>query len=493
MPTITELVNIPTISDPTNFSAYADDFLANQLPNMVDELNAAFGGLTLISTTDTSASSVAIGLGAKTFIVTAGKSFYAGMPLTIADTAAPSTNAMYGTVTSYSGTSLVMDIKSLIGSGTKSAWSISLAGAGGATFGSNSFTGSQTLESGAAINESISTVASATTPDIWTATSNNINYTGTTTATGFAAAPQAGVRRTLILAAAASFTAGANMIIDGVVSFTGAAGDEVEVTAITTTQFRLRPKKYDGMALTVLSKIQPITASVAASALTITLNPTALDFRSSTLASGAVTKVTNTAAISLVISSGSTLGSVNAIATRLAILAINNAGTMELAAVNLAGGTQLDETNLITTVAEGGAGAADSATVVYSTTARTSVAYRVVGFLDYTQATAGTYATAPSTIQGVGGQALTALSSLGYGQTWQAVSRTSGTTYYNTTGKPIAFSFQINSNLSATITVNGLVMANNSGIAGNMFVIIPAGASYVVTTAAGMTVQTELR
>jgi hypothetical protein len=275
MPTITELVNIPTISDPTNFSAYADDFLANQLPNMVDELNAAFGGLTLISTTDTSSSSVLIGTGAKTFIVTAGKSFYAGMPLTIADTAAPSTNAMYGTVTSYSGTSLVMDIKSFIGSGTKTAWSISLAGAGGATLGANSLTGTQTLASGAAINESISTVASATTPDIWTATSNNINYTGTTTATGFAAAPQAGVTRTLILAAAASFTAGANMIIDGVVSFTGAAGDEVEVTAITTTQFRLRPKRTDGKSIiggdpasnaeyqAGTDPVKPLTAAVA--------------------------------------------------------------------------------------------------------------------------------------------------------------------------------------------------------------------------------------
>jgi hypothetical protein len=105
-----------------------------------------------------------------------------------------------------------------------------------------------TLASGVALNTSISTVASSATPNIWTSTSNVINYTGTTTATGFATAPQAGVSRTLILAGATSFTAGANMLIDGVVSFTGAAGDEVEVFAVTTTQFRLRLKLASGTA-----------------------------------------------------------------------------------------------------------------------------------------------------------------------------------------------------------------------------------------------------
>jgi hypothetical protein len=100
MPTITELVNIPTISDPTNFSAYADDFLANQLPNMVDELNAAFGGLTLIS-------------------------FYPGMYLVIADSAAPSTNSMAVQITSYSGTTLIVNCLGFLGSGTKASWAIS--------------------------------------------------------------------------------------------------------------------------------------------------------------------------------------------------------------------------------------------------------------------------------------------------------------------------------------------------------------------------------
>jgi hypothetical protein len=215
----------------------------------------------------------------------------------------------------------------------------------------------------------------------------------------------------------------------------------------------------------ITSKIQPITASVAASALTITLNPTILDFRSATLTDGTVTTIAVPAAISVTISSGSTLGTVSATQSRIVVIAINNAGTIELAAVNISGGTQLDETNLISTTAEGGAGGADSASVVYSATARTSVAYRVVGYIESTQATAGTWATAPSTIQGVGGQALTAMSSLGYGQTWQDVSgsRAVGTTYTNTTGKPIQVQVTSSSgvgNNTARLTINGIIVSS---------------------------------
>lgn len=238
--------------------------------------------------------------------------------------------------------------------------------------------------------------------------------------------------------------------------------------------------------LSVGGEIQAISASVASSALTISASALSLDFRSTTLGSGTVTTVSGTPA-NLVISSGSTLGTVNAVASRIIVIALNNAGTIELAAVNISGGNQLDETNLISTTAEGGAGASDSANVIYSTTARTSVAYRVIGFIDSTQATAGTWATAPSTIQGVGGQALAALSSIGYGQTWQNVagSRALGTTYYNTTGKPIQVNAQpqATTNGTSTIVVNGVTAAQTIASA-NLGVlvtaIVPPSASYVV-------------
>ena len=103
-----------------------------------------------------------------------------------------------------------------------------------------------------AINTARATVAShATTADIWGALGNQIDWTGTTTTTAFPTAPQAGAERTLICAGACSFTAGANMLIDGVLSgatVTCAAGDTVIVRAVSTAQFKLTRLKADGTA-----------------------------------------------------------------------------------------------------------------------------------------------------------------------------------------------------------------------------------------------------
>jgi hypothetical protein len=237
------------------------------------------------------------------------------------------------------------------------------------------------------------------------------------------------------------------------------------------------------LSTNIYPQIQPISASVASNALTISASALNLDFRSTTLGSGTVTTVAGTPA-NLVISSGSTLGTVNAVASRIVVIALNNAGTIELAAVNISGGNQLDETNLISTTAEGGAGAADSANVIYSTTARTSVAYRVIGYIESTQATAGTWATTPSTIQGQGGQALAAMSSIGYSQTLQDTSgsRALGTTYYNTTGRPIFISVTVTSaGNQFYLIINGVQAVGTTPATGqkaNICGIAPPGGSY---------------
>lgn len=233
---------------------------------------------------------------------------------------------------------------------------------------------------------------------------------------------------------------------------------------------------------TSVKQIQPITASVSGNALTLTLNPTTLDFRSSPLGSGTVNTRTVASPISVVVPSAATLGTISAVQNRLAVIAIYNAGTVELAVVNIAGGNNLDETTLISTTTI--SGAATSASVIYSTTGCSNVPFRVVGYVESTQATAGTWATAPSTIQGYGGQALAAMSSLGYGQTAQNVtgSRAVTTTYYNTTGKPIFVSLQTTSNaVSAYFTVNGIAQAGmTAGASGTSFIsaIVPPGAAY---------------
>lgn len=251
-----------------------------------------------------------------------------------------------------------------------------------------------------------------------------------------------------------------------------------------------------GGSMTKLAEpaIKPITATVSANALTVTLDPTTLDFRSSTLTSGTVVSRSVTSAISVTVSSGSTLGTVSATQSRIVVLALDNAGTVELAVVNIAGGNDLTETGVISTTAEGGSGAADSASTIYSTTARTGVAYRVVGYIESTQATAGTWATAPSTIQGCGGQALTAMSSLGYSQTYQNVtaSRALSTTYYNTTGRPIAVCINgaaTSLNGAIGITVNGVAVHTgqsgpNSGQI-QAYCVVQPGASYLASVTGG--------
>ena len=277
----------------------------------------------------------------------------------------------------------------------------------------------------------------------------------------------------------ATANAGLGALWDYVTGLLGATGNAVDARTALGYDANMR------------APMQSITATVAANAMTVGLQPAVLDFRSSTLTSGAPIKRTIASALSLVIPSGATLGTVSTVASRLVLLAIDNAGTIELAVTNIAGGLNLDETSLINTTAI--SAAASAANVVYSTTARTGVAFRVVGFVDSTQTTAGTWASAPSLIQGQGGQALAALQTVGMGQTWQNMtgSRTSGVTYYNTTGKPIMFMVVANVGSGAAsgnivITVNGLglnqVIATGSAqIGGSASVIVPPGASYSYT------------
>lgn len=230
--------------------------------------------------------------------------------------------------------------------------------------------------------------------------------------------------------------------------------------------------------------IYPISASVGGSALTVTLNACAISFRNATLTSGTPSTVTISSPISVTVSAGSTLGTTNAVQSTVVVLAINNGGTAELAVVNLAGGVNLDETTLISTTAEGGAGAADSSTTIYSTTARTNVPFRVIGIVTSTQATAGTWSTTPTVVQGIGGQAFAAMQSLGMGQTWQTPSRSSGVTYYNTTNRPIVVSIalgQVN-NSYLYFQVNGATVFHTQINAQNyasLFAIVPPGNTYL--------------
>lgn len=141
----------------------------------------------------------------------------------------------------------------------------------GKEFLKNPTADSLTLTGG--LNHAKTTVASATTPDIFATTVGNyIDYTGTVTCTGFAAAPQAGAWRHLHLAGAAPFTASANLLIPGTSSgntYTCAAADIVHVYAKTTTSFELRIEKADGTALVVAASSSSVMSGSADNLKTI--------------------------------------------------------------------------------------------------------------------------------------------------------------------------------------------------------------------------------
>jgi hypothetical protein len=148
--------------------------------------------------------------------------------------------------------------------------------------------------------------------------------------------------------------------------------------------------------------IPSITAAVGSKALTVTLGAGAIiKFRSATLTTGTPVYRTNGAAVSVVLSSGSTLGFTANEAGRLYVWAIDNAGAIEIALSRTA--DIFPEGNVVSTTAEGGAGAADSAAVMYSTAARSNVACRCIGYVEITTgATAGEWDNAATKIQVMG-------------------------------------------------------------------------------------------
>lgn len=88
----------------------------------------------------TSTTSLTIGTGAKTLSVQSGLAYTAGAQVLISYTTAPASDNMYGTVTSYSGTTLVVNITTVTGSGTFATWTVNVAGVPGPT-GATGMTG----------------------------------------------------------------------------------------------------------------------------------------------------------------------------------------------------------------------------------------------------------------------------------------------------------------------------------------------------------------
>jgi microcystin-dependent protein len=138
-----------------------------------------------------------------------------------------------------------------------------------------------------------------------------------------------------------------------------------------------------------------VTTKTAAGATPVAADPVMLAQRHATIGNGSFNLRTISAANALVISSGSTLGHASGFGTWIYTYQIDNGGTQEPAVSS----TYFGPSGIITTVAEGGAGAADSASVMYSAAARSNVPFRCTGRMYSLQTTAGTWAALPSVVE----------------------------------------------------------------------------------------------
>ncbi|WP_162136361.1 hypothetical protein, partial [Zavarzinella formosa] len=189
-----------------------------------------------------------------------------------------------------------------------------------------------------------------------------------------------------------------------ITNLTGAAvtqaGAKIELTALYASLREI------GDPLGSSGKIQNLglAFSVATGALTCAVkqrngstdadatNVIAVPMRSSTLSNGSFNVRNITGALSLTISSGSTLGHASGAASNIYWYLIDNSGTLELAASS----KYFGDNGIVSTSSEGGAGAADSATAMYAANARSNVPFQIIGRTIDTQTTAGTWAVVPS-------------------------------------------------------------------------------------------------
>lgn len=148
-----------------------------------------------------------------------------------------------------------------------------------------------------------------------------------------------------------------------------------------------------------------LSAAVASNALTVSLkqadgatNPSSglseviIPFRSSTVTLGAYSIASVSTSLSLTVPSGATLGTSSTQQTYLWVYALNSSGTISLGISQY----KFDDGSVQSTTAIGGS--SNSNSIIYSASALTNVPVRLIGRVNVTESTAGTWATAPSEV-----------------------------------------------------------------------------------------------
>jgi hypothetical protein len=179
--------------------------------------NAARDAATAASapgTSATSTTSMAIGLGSKTFtLAQTGKLF--GRSNTITISAPTGDNWMSGPITAFNSATgeMTVNVTNISGSGTFAAWTVSLSGAAGLT---------------GVVNElRAANIASAATTNLTAATGNLVHITGTTTISAFTLA--SGAERSVIFDSALTLINSSGLSLPSDTNIVTAAGDRALV------------------------------------------------------------------------------------------------------------------------------------------------------------------------------------------------------------------------------------------------------------------------
>jgi hypothetical protein len=188
-----------------------------------------------------------------------------------------------------------------------------------------------------------------------------------------------------------SSTAGAAVASGAVTARTLAPSALQNVGMVNGTIVTSRSGNAETIAIKTLAGVDPSSS-----------DPVHFVFRDVTVGAGDFVVRTVTSALQLTLSSGSAVGLVSSQVGRIWLTAIDNGGTVMLGVINCLSGTNiypLAGSGLTSTTAEGGAGAADYAEVMYAASAVVAKPYFVVGYLEYGLGSTGAWNAAPARIQ----------------------------------------------------------------------------------------------
>lgn len=208
--------------------------VASAAASAVAAATSAATAIAAPGTSATSTTSLTVGTGSKSLTIQTGKSLSLGMQVIIADTAAPG-NFMAGYITSYtSGTgALVINVMATSGSGTFTAWTVSISGIPG---------GFANPPKGLPVASAATIVLDAVIGEFFHLTGSTGPITTVTLADG--------VKKTAYIESTPTFVNSANLDIPGGLNYTAAIGDKITFTGDSSSVVRLSIMRENGQAIT---------------------------------------------------------------------------------------------------------------------------------------------------------------------------------------------------------------------------------------------------